>query len=33
MCRALQLRVAGATPLHKWGVDAIILKIVLRRFR
>jgi hypothetical protein len=33
MCRALQLRVAGATPLHRWGVDAIILKIVLRRFR
>ena len=33
MCRALQLRVAGNTPRHKWGVDAIILKIVLRRFR
>jgi hypothetical protein len=33
MCRALQLRVAGVTPTHKWGIDAIILKIVLRRFR
>jgi hypothetical protein len=33
MCRALQLRVAGATPRHKWGIDAIVLKVVLRRFR
>jgi len=33
MCRALQLRVAGATEMHKWGVDAIVLKVVLRRFR
>lgn len=33
MCRSLQLRVAGNTPRHKWGIDAIVLKIVLRRFR
>jgi hypothetical protein len=33
LCRALQLRVAGATPGAHWGVDAIILKVVMRRFR
>jgi hypothetical protein len=33
LCRALQLRVAGLTPKAKWGVDAIIVKIVMRRFR
>lgn len=33
LCRALQLRVTGMTPAAKWGVDAIILKTVLRRFR
>ena len=33
LCRALQLRVAGATPAARWGVDAIVLKIVMRRFR
>ena len=33
LCRSLQLRVAGATPSVQWGVNAIILKIVMRRFR
>ena len=33
LCRALQLRVEGLTPMARWGVDAIILKVVMRRFR
>jgi hypothetical protein len=33
MCRALQLRVAGVTPGARWGIDAIILKLTMRRFR
>ena len=33
LCRALQLRVKGMTPEQRWGVDAIIVKVVLRRFR
>ena len=33
LCRALQLRVAGMTPSARWGVDAIVLKVVMRRFR
>ena len=33
LCRALQLRIAGMTPAAKWGVDAIVLKTVMRRFR
>jgi hypothetical protein len=33
LCKSLQLRVAGATPFANWGVDAIVLKIVMRRFR
>jgi hypothetical protein len=33
--RALQVRVVAApsTPLQKWGVDGIVIKIVTRRFR
>lgn len=33
LCRALQLRIKGMTPYAKWGVDAVIVKVVLRRFR
>ena len=33
LCKALQLRVAGMTPRAKWGIDAIIVKAVMRRFR
>ena len=33
MCRALQLRVAGLTPAARWGVDAVVVKVVMRRFR
>lgn len=33
LCRAVQLRVTGATPSANWGIDAIILKMVMRRFR
>jgi hypothetical protein len=33
LCRSVQLRVVGATPAANWGVDAIILKMVMRRFR
>jgi hypothetical protein len=33
LCRSVQLRVVGATPYANWGVDAIILKMVMRRFR
>jgi len=36
MCRALQLRLSGVSRTgvySSWGVDAVILKVVLRRFR
>lgn len=33
LCRALQLRVQGMTPRAKWGVDAVVVKVVMRRFR
>jgi hypothetical protein len=33
MCRALQLRVSGMTRGARWGIDAIVAKLVLRRFR
>jgi hypothetical protein len=33
LCRSLQLRVSGATSGARWGIDAIILKAVMRRFR
>jgi hypothetical protein len=33
LCRAVQLRIEGATPAASWGIDAIILKMVMRRFR
>jgi hypothetical protein len=33
MCRALQLRVEALTPGARWGIDGIIMKYVLRRFR
>lgn len=33
MCRALQLRLSGITCGARWGVDSIITKLVLRRFR
>lgn len=33
MCRAMQLLIEGGTLGASWGVDAIILKIVMRRFR
>ena len=36
MCRALQLRLTGVpiTGVHSaWGIDAVVLKVVLRRFR
>lgn len=33
LAKALQLRLEGATPGQRWGVDAIILKFVARRFR
>lgn len=31
--RAIQLRFEGITPKRRWGVEAIVLKVVLRRFR
>lgn len=33
LCRALQMRIKGTTPKARWGIDAIILKVVMRRFR
>lgn len=33
IARALQLQIVGATPGQRWGVDALILKYVARRFR
>ena len=33
LCRALQLRVTGMTRSARWGIDAIVLKVVMRRFR
>ena len=33
MCRAIQLRIEGGTAKARWGLDAVILKLVLRRFR
>ena len=33
LCRSLQLRIKGMTPKARWGIDAIILKVVMRRFR
>jgi len=33
MCRALQLRISSLTPGARWGIDAIVAKYVMRRFR
>jgi hypothetical protein len=33
MCRALQLRISSLTPGARWGIDAIVTKYVMRRFR
>ena len=33
LCKALQLRVEGLTPGARWGVDAVVVKVVMRRFR
>jgi hypothetical protein len=32
LCKALQVRITGVTPGARWGIDAIILKLVMRRF-
>jgi hypothetical protein len=32
LCKALQVRISGVTPGARWGIDAIILKLVMRRF-
>jgi hypothetical protein len=32
LCKALQVRITGLTPGARWGIDAIILKLVMRRF-
>ena len=33
MCRSLQLRLASMTPGARWGIDAIVMKYVMRRLR
>lgn len=33
LCRSLQLLITGATPGARWGIDAIVMKVVMRRFR
>lgn len=33
MAKALQLAIDGLTPGARWGIDAVILKLVMRRFR
>lgn len=32
LCRSLQVRISGLTPGAHWGIDAIVMKLVLRRF-
>jgi hypothetical protein len=32
LCKALQVRITGLTPGARWGIDAIIMKLVPRRF-
>jgi len=32
LCKALQVRLTGLTPGAHWGIDAIVLKLVMRRF-
>jgi hypothetical protein len=32
LCKAAQVRIAGMTPGARWGIDAIIMKLVMRRF-
>jgi hypothetical protein len=32
LCRALQVRIQSFTPGARWGIDAIVLKLVMRRF-
>jgi hypothetical protein len=32
LCRAVQLRITGLTPGARWGIDAMIMKLVMRRF-
>jgi hypothetical protein len=32
LCKALQVRITGMTPGARWGIDAIVLKHVMRRF-
>jgi hypothetical protein len=32
LCKALQVRITNLTPGARWGIDAIVMKLVLRRF-
>jgi len=32
LCKSMQLRLVGLTPGARWGIDAIVLKLVMRRF-
>jgi hypothetical protein len=32
LCKALQVRIIGLTPGARWGIDAIVMKLVMRRF-
>ena len=32
LCKALQVRIQSFTPGARWGIDAIVLKLVMRRF-
>lgn len=33
LARAIQIRIAGLTPGARWGVNGIVAKVVMRRFR
>jgi hypothetical protein len=32
LCKSLQVRIVGITPGARWGIDAIVMKLVMRRF-
>jgi hypothetical protein len=32
LCKAVQVRISSLTPGARWGIDAIVMKLVMRRF-
>ncbi len=33
LAKSLQIRITGLTPGARWGIDTVVLKVVMRRFR